>query len=71
MDACRVFLPEDPAGSQGQTGNNGLYAFLLLFWEGGGVRGEDMRGELHCPQMDEAGSLVLQFKYDTDTDDYI
>jgi len=21
----RVFLPKDPAGSQGQTGNNGLY----------------------------------------------
>lgn len=38
------------------------------------VRGEDGRGELHCPQMDEAGMQakftpqfkVLQFKYNTD-----
>lgn len=30
---ARDFLIEDPAGSQGQTGNNGFFASLLLFRE--------------------------------------
>lgn len=32
---ARGFLMEDPAGSQGQTGNNGFFPPLLLFGEEG------------------------------------
>lgn len=65
-------LQEDTHGSQGQTGNNGFYGFLLLFWEEG--RSEERTGGGSCtgPQMSEAGIhatprlTVVQFKLNTD-----
>lgn len=78
MDACRGFLPVDPAGSQGQTGNNGFFTFLLLFWEERRLeqRRERGVGGLHCPQIGEAGKQAkftthLQFEYKTDKNYYI
>lgn len=37
---ARGFLIEDPAGSQGQTGNNGFFPPLLLFREEGQIGAE-------------------------------
>lgn len=80
MDACRGFLPEDPAGSQGQTGNNGFFTFFSVVVLGREeIRAEEREGGgggLHCPQMGEAGKQAkftthLQFEYKTDTNDYI